>query len=60
VGVIGESYLVELLIAPPSWSAVMFHTVVPRLDDGDAARAVGHERPFRKDMPMEFTDTARL
>jgi manganese transport protein len=36
VGVIGASYLVELLIAPPSWSAVMFHTVVPRLDDGDA------------------------
>jgi manganese transport protein len=36
VGIIGASYLVELLIAPPSWSAVMFHTVVPRLDDGDA------------------------
>jgi manganese transport protein len=36
VGIIGASYLVELLIAPPSWSAVMFHPVVPRLDDGDA------------------------
>jgi manganese transport protein len=36
VGVIGASYLVELFIAPPDWSAVMFHTVVPRLDDSDA------------------------
>src|SRR5271155_4148570 len=36
VGVIGASYLVELLIAPPDWSAVMFHAVVPRLDDGGA------------------------
>ena len=36
VGVIGASYLVELLIAPPDWPAVMFHTVVPRLDDSDA------------------------
>jgi manganese transport protein len=36
VGVIGASYLVELIVAPPDWSAVMFHTVVPRLDDGDA------------------------
>src|SRR5246127_3591352 len=36
VGVIGASYLVELLIAPPDWSAVMFHSVVPRLDDGEA------------------------
>jgi manganese transport protein len=25
-----------LFIAPPDWSAVMFHTVVPRLDDSDA------------------------
>jgi manganese transport protein len=37
VGVIGGSYLVELFIAPPDWSAVMLHTVVPRLHDGDAA-----------------------
>src|SRR5580704_7286134 len=36
VGVIGASYLVELLIAPPDWSAVMFHAVLPRLDDGEA------------------------
>src|SRR5256714_445151 len=36
VGVIGASYLVELFIAPPDWSAVMFHTIVPRLDDSDA------------------------
>jgi manganese transport protein len=36
VGVIGASYLVELFIAPPDWSGVIFHTVVPRLDDGDA------------------------
>jgi manganese transport protein len=36
VGVIGASYLVELFIAPPDWSAVAFHTVVPRLDDSDA------------------------
>jgi manganese transport protein len=36
VGVIGASYLVGVLIAPPDWSAVMFDTVVPRLDDGDA------------------------
>jgi manganese transport protein len=36
IGVIGASYLVELLIAPPDWSAVMFHSVVPRLDDSEA------------------------
>jgi manganese transport protein len=36
VGVIGASYLVELLIAPPDWSAAAFHAVVPRLDDGGA------------------------
>src|SRR5207237_10730936 len=28
VGVIGASYLVRLLIAPPDWSAVMFHSFV--------------------------------
>ena len=33
---IGASYLVELLIAPPDWSAAAFHAVVPRLDDGEA------------------------
>ena len=36
VGVIGASYLIELFIAPPDWSAVMLHTIEPRLDDGDA------------------------
>src|ERR1700756_1479828 len=36
VGIIGASYLVELFIAPPDWSAAIFHTVVPRLDDSDA------------------------
>src|SRR6202045_4831721 len=36
VGVIGASYLVELVIAPPDWSAVMFHSVVPHLDHGEA------------------------
>ena len=36
MGVIGASYLVELLIAPPDWSAAAFHAVVPRLGDGEA------------------------
>src|SRR5690349_16223290 len=36
VGVIGASYLVELVIAPPDWSAVAFHAVVPHLDGGEA------------------------
>src|SRR5947209_4692329 len=36
VGVIGASYLVELLIAPPDWSAAAFHAVMPRLDSGEA------------------------
>ena len=36
VGVIGASYLVELLIAPPNWSAAAFHAVVPHLDNGEA------------------------
>src|SRR5260370_41038889 len=36
VGVIGASYLVELLIAPPDWSAAAFHAIVPCLDDGEA------------------------
>src|SRR5437764_592537 len=36
VGVIGASYLVELLVAPPNWSAAAFHAVVPHLDDGQA------------------------
>src|SRR6201988_1814955 len=36
VGVIGASYLIELVIAPPDWSAAAFHEVVPHLDDGEA------------------------
>src|SRR6266446_7128585 len=36
VGVIGASYLVELLIAPLDWSAAAFHAVAPRLDGGEA------------------------
>ena len=31
VGVIGASYLVELVFAPPNWLAAMFHKVVRRL-----------------------------
>src|ERR1700751_822997 len=36
VGVIGASYLVELLIAPPDWSGAAFHAVVPQLDGSEA------------------------
>jgi len=36
VGVIGASYLVELLIAPPDWSEAAFHSVVPQLDGSEA------------------------
>jgi manganese transport protein len=36
VAVIGASYLVELLIAPPDWYAVMVHATVPQLDDSNA------------------------
>src|SRR5207244_2400191 len=28
------------------------------VEDGDAARSVRHERPFRKDMPMQLAHTA--
>ena len=41
VGVIGASYLVELLIAPPDWSAVVSHAVVPRLVAARRLLAVG-------------------
>src|ERR1700736_3160015 len=42
VGVIGASYLVELLTAPPDWSAAALHAVVPRLgDSGAVLLAVG-------------------
>ena len=33
VVVIGASYLVELVVAPPSWSAAAYHSVVPHLGD---------------------------
>lgn len=33
VGVIGLSYLCELVFAPPDWGAALFHTVVPQLPD---------------------------
>ncbi len=33
VALIGLSYLIELLIVPPDWSAAAFHSVVPQLDD---------------------------
>ena len=42
VGVIGLSYLCELLITPPDWRAALFHTVVPQLHDRAAVKlAVG-------------------
>jgi manganese transport protein len=31
VGVIGLSYLCELVVAPPDWRAALFHTLVPEL-----------------------------
>src|ERR1700722_16848024 len=36
VGVIGLSYLYELMVAPPDWQAALFHTVVPELQDRPA------------------------
>jgi manganese transport protein len=42
VGVIGLSYLCELVVAPPDWHAALFHAVVPQLPDGSAVTlAVG-------------------
>jgi manganese transport protein len=42
VGVIGLSYLCELVIAPPDWGAALFHAVVPQVPDGSAVTlAVG-------------------
>jgi manganese transport protein len=42
VGVIGISYLVELLIAPPDWGAAALHSVMPQLADAGAVTlAVG-------------------
>jgi manganese transport protein len=36
VGVIGLSYLAELLIAPVQWPAVLLHTFTPRIPDNNA------------------------
>ncbi len=36
VGLIGLSYLVEMVIAPPDWGAFAFHAVVPQLTDADS------------------------
>lgn len=42
VGVIGASYLVELLIARPDWSTMALHAIMPHLDDRGAVMiAVG-------------------
>ena len=42
VGVIGVSYLAELLIAPADWAAVLVHSVVPQLQNSHAVTlAVG-------------------
>ncbi len=42
VGVIGLSYLCELIIAPPDWRSALFHTFVPHLRDRSAVTlAVG-------------------
>jgi manganese transport protein len=42
VGIIGLSYLYELIVAPPDWHAALFHTVVPELRDRSAVTlAVG-------------------
>jgi manganese transport protein len=42
VAVIGGTYLCELMIAPPSWPAVIAHTFVPHLkDSGALTLAVG-------------------
>jgi manganese transport protein len=36
VGIIGLSYLCELVFAPPDWRAALFHAVVPELRDRSA------------------------
>jgi manganese transport protein len=36
VGIIGLSYLCELIVAPPDWHAALFHTFVPELRDRSA------------------------
>jgi len=39
VGLIGLSYLCELIIAPPDWHAALFHAVVPQLPDDPPSRS---------------------
>jgi manganese transport protein len=42
IGTIGLGYLVELVVAPPDWGAVAFHSVVPQLAGADSVTlAVG-------------------
>jgi len=42
VGIIGLSYLCELVVAPPDWRAALFHTLVPELHGRSAVTlAVG-------------------
>ena len=42
IGVIAACYVVELIIVPPAWGAVLVHTVLPQLPDANAATlAVG-------------------
>jgi manganese transport protein len=42
VGIVGVSYLIELVIAPPDWSAFAYHTLVPQLQGGHSVTiAVG-------------------
>src|SRR5258708_26519483 len=36
VGIIGLSFLCELIVAPPDWRAALFHTVVPQVHDRSA------------------------
>jgi manganese transport protein len=42
VGIVGISYLIELVIAPPDWPAVAYHTFVPQLQGAQSVTlAVG-------------------
>jgi manganese transport protein len=42
VGIVGISYLIELVIAPPDWAAVAYHTFVPQLQGAQSVTlAVG-------------------
>jgi len=36
IGVIAVCYLIELLVAPPDWRAIAYHSVVPLLDGSDS------------------------